>query len=121
MHTTKLSTITGLSGHPMSGLWLLSFANGDVTPIESGHGVRQLAACFGATEGKGDLMEKIVGKEVYYTVDGFGILEAFTPVLEADSRMVWAVEQAGGVLREDDDGKAYDEFGNEVTINVNGD
>jgi hypothetical protein len=74
--------IAGVSGHPMSGLWTLVFMDGTRVHIESGHGVRQLAECFGATEGKGDLQDKIRNQDVYYSVDAFGVLEAFTPADE---------------------------------------
>ena len=81
--TTYRGEITGLSGHPMSGLWQL-FTTAGMVHIGSGHGVRQLAHAFGATEGAGDLMEKIVGQEIVYTVDFMGVLEGFTPIDEWD-------------------------------------
>ena len=72
-------TIIRISGHPMSGLWHLNIS-GRIVHIESGYGVRNLAYCFGATEGTGDLQEKIIGQEIVYTVDDFGVLEGFTPI-----------------------------------------
>ncbi len=54
----------------------------DRASIESRFGVRQLAACFGATEGSGDLQEKIEGQEIVYSVDSFGVLIGFTPLDE---------------------------------------
>lgn len=77
---TYLGTIAGLSGHPMSGPWILSFEDGRIAHIESGHGVRQLVCAFGAREGSGDLLEKIKGQKIVYSVDDFGCLVAFTPV-----------------------------------------
>lgn len=74
--------IAGISGHPMSGLWTLMFMDGKQVHIESGHGVRNLARCFGATQGKGDLQDKIRNQDIYYSVDAFGVLEAFTPADE---------------------------------------
>lgn len=71
--------IHNLSGHPMSGLWELRFESGVAALVSSGHGVRQLARCYGAVEGSGDLLEKIVGQEIYFSVDGFGVLEWFQP------------------------------------------
>lgn len=71
--------IAGVSGHPMSGLWHLVFMDGKRVAIESGHGVRQLADCFGATQGKGDLQDKIRNQDIYYSVDAFGVLEWFVP------------------------------------------
>ena len=94
-------TITGLSGHPMSGLWQLLIEPElddmlagcpNIVHISSGYGVRQLAEAFGATEGKGDLMEKITGKEIYYSTDAFGVMDGFTPVAEASPELVEAYE-----------------------------
>ena len=76
------ATITTLSGYPMSELWTLHFSNGAVVHIESGHGVRQLAAAFDASEGFGDLVDKIAGQEIIYSTDAVGVLEAFTPIAE---------------------------------------
>jgi len=84
--------IAGISGHPMSGLWTLMFEEGEMVHISSGYGVRNLAAAFGATEGSGDLLEKIQGQEVYYSVDEFGVLEGFTPVDEATPAIIEAYE-----------------------------
>ena len=86
-------TIATISGHPMSGLWSLIFEDGDVVHIGSGYGVRNLAAAFGATEGSGDLLEKIAGQEIYYSTDDFGVLEAFTPVDEASEELIQAYEE----------------------------
>jgi hypothetical protein len=74
----------------MSGLWTLIFQDGRSVLVESGFGVRQLAACFGATEGSGDLLEKVVGQEIVFSTDDFGmlggidraILAGFTPIEE---------------------------------------
>lgn len=74
--------IAGISGHPMSGLWTLTFESGAVAHIESGYGVRQLARCFGAREGSGDLQEKIVGQDIYYSCDWLGVFSGFTPAAE---------------------------------------
>ena len=72
-------TISGLSGHPMSGLWTLHFEEGPPAFIESGYGVRALADCFGATEFSGDLMEKIKGQRIVYVTDFLGVMEWFAP------------------------------------------
>ncbi len=63
--------------------------------IESGYGVRNLATCFGASEGNGDLQEKIEGQEIYYSTDFMGVLEAFTPVGEAPEELVELYESQG--------------------------
>lgn len=75
-------TIRTLAGHPLSGLWQLVFESGHVVHVESGVGVRVLAAAFDATMGAGDLLEKIAGQEIIYCVDELGVLDGFTPVDE---------------------------------------
>ena len=82
MARLEFGTISGLSGHPMSGLWMLEFEDAAPVAIESGYGVRQLAACFGATEGSGDILEKIKGKRIRFSRDWVGVLEGFSPVDE---------------------------------------
>ena len=79
---TYRGTIAAISGHPMSGLWNLHFEDGTSVHIESGHGVRQLAACYGAHEGTGDLQDSIEGQDIIYSVDCFNILCGFTPTHE---------------------------------------
>lgn len=86
-------TIAGLSGHPMSGLWTLHFEDGSSAHISSGYGVRNLSRAFGASEGSGDLLEKIVGKEIFYSIADWGEMEAFTPVDEADGDLLEAYEK----------------------------
>ena len=90
MGTTK-GTIRRISGHPMSGLWqlLIDTEEGiEVVHIESGTGVRALASCFGASEGSGDLEEKIIGQEIFFSTDCMGVMEGFTPVDEAPEGML---------------------------------
>ena len=79
---TYRGTIAAISGHPMSGLWSLHFEDGTSCHIESGFGVRQLAACFDAHEGSGDLQDKIEGQDIIYSVDAFNMLCGFTPAHE---------------------------------------
>ena len=78
----KRGTIAGLEGHPMSGLWQIYFEDGEMAHIESGMGVRALACAFDAREGSGDLLEKIKGQEIMYSVDFMGVMEGFTPIDE---------------------------------------
>ena len=79
----RLATIRGLSYQFPSGLATLHLEEPDgSTPsvyVEAGAGLRALASCYGATEGSGDLLEKIVGQEIVYDTDSMGVLEAFTP------------------------------------------
>lgn len=74
--------IKSISGTPGSGLAELNFTDGCSVMIESGFGLRQLAACFGASEGRGDLIQKIRGERIVYTLDDFGILAGFSPYSE---------------------------------------
>ncbi len=83
----KRAVIKGISGQVMSGLWQLQL-DSETVHIESGYGVRNLASAFGASEGTGDLQEKIEGQEIFYTVDEFGVLEGFTPVEEATPELM---------------------------------
>lgn len=76
----QVGTIKALCGNPMSGLWILIFEEGESAFIESGYGVRQLAAAFDAHEGSGDLLECIKGKRINYDTDELGILECFEVV-----------------------------------------
>ena len=88
--TVYRDRIAGLSGHPMSGLWLLGFESGRSIHIESGYGVRQLAHCFGATEGSGDLLEKTFGQEIVWSPDEMGlILGGFTPLADWEGPDDW--------------------------------
>lgn len=79
LNSTSVGVIAGISGQPMSGLWMLHFRDGSFAHLESGYGTRVLAQAFGATEGSGDLQSKIAGKKIAYTVDEFGIFTSFTP------------------------------------------
>jgi hypothetical protein len=70
--------IKDVTGTPGSGLANLNFTDGCSVLIESGFGLRQLAACFGAEQGAGDLNRKIRGQKIVYTLDDFGILAGFS-------------------------------------------
>lgn len=87
-------TIAGISGDALSKLWTLHFEDGSSAQIGSGYGVRQLAVCYGATEGTGDLIEKIKGKKIFYSVNGMGVMEGFSPIEEASEELLEAI-QAG--------------------------
>jgi len=83
----RYGVIAGVEGHPMSGLWMLVFEDGTGVPISSGTGVRALACAFGAREGTGDLLSKIVGQGIYYSMDEFGLeMAGFTPEEEWEDR-----------------------------------
>lgn len=74
----KHAEIIMITGDPMSGLWQL-FTTKGMIHIESGTGVRNLAAAYGAHEGSGDLMRKIQGQKIFYSADEFGVLNCFIP------------------------------------------
>ena len=79
---TRVGTIDTLGGHPMSGLWHLTFLDAPPVMIQSGMGVRALARAFDAHEGSGDIFEKIRGQRIVYSVDEFGVMAGFTPEVE---------------------------------------
>jgi hypothetical protein len=74
--------IKGIGGVKGSGLATLEFEDGSSVMIDSGFGIRQLANCYEAHESKGDLLDKIRGQELIYTVDDFGILAGFSPLAD---------------------------------------
>jgi hypothetical protein len=76
----RVGTIAGLDYQFPSGIAVLSFTNGKVVYIESGCGLRALASCFGATEGKGDLLEKILGRRIRYETDFMNAMVWFAPL-----------------------------------------
>ena len=76
----RVGTIAGLDYQFPSGIAVLALTNGETVYVESGCGLRSLAACFGATEGKGDLREKILGRRIRYEIDFMNVMEWFTPL-----------------------------------------
>jgi hypothetical protein len=76
----KVGTIAGLDYRFPSGIAVLAFTNGKIVYVESGCGLRTLASCFGATEGKGDLVEKILGRKIRYETDFMNVMEWFVPL-----------------------------------------
>lgn len=89
-------TLSGISGGALSKLWTLHFKDGSSAQIGSGHGVRTLAKVYGATEGAGDLIEKIKGKEIFYSVNEIGVMEGFSPVEEADEELLEEYKKEAG-------------------------
>ena len=73
----KVGTIAGLDYQFPSGIAVLAFTSGKVVYVESGCGLRSLASCFGATESKGDLQEKILGRKIRYETDFMNVMEWF--------------------------------------------
>ena len=76
----RVGTIAGLDYQFPSGIAVLAFTNGRIVYVESGCGLRALASCFGAIEGKGDLLEKILGRKIRYETDCMNVMEWFAPL-----------------------------------------
>jgi len=57
-----------------SGLAEIEFTDGSKTLIESGFGLRQIAGCFGS-------LSAAIGKKIEFTVNEWGELIGFSPVL----------------------------------------
>jgi hypothetical protein len=76
----RVGTIAGLDYQFPSGIAVLAFTNGKIVYVESGCGLRTLASCFGATEGRGDLVEKIFGRKIRYGTDFMNVMEWFVPL-----------------------------------------
>ena len=95
-------TILGLGGTWMSGLAHLEIRDerrGELTVhCENAPTVRALDSAFGNVIGEGHTINNEtgghIGKEVYYSTDDFGILEAFTPVEDAPPELVRIYEEA---------------------------
>jgi hypothetical protein len=76
----RVGTIAGLDYQFPSGIAVLAFTNAKMVYVESGCGLRALASCFGATEGKGDLGKKILGRQIRYETDSMNVMEWFAPL-----------------------------------------
>lgn len=93
MEEIRKGKILGFQGSWGSGLAQLvietpdgrtDYVNCDNTPT-----VRALERAFGNVIAEGHMInnEAIKGKEIYYSIGDFGILEGFTPVEEASSEL----------------------------------
>jgi hypothetical protein len=91
----------------LRGSWMSGIANliiedekrGMVSiPCENAQTVRCMEGAFGNVIGEGHTIDNRngghLGKEVYYSVGDFGVLEAFTPVEEAPPELVRIYEEA---------------------------
>jgi hypothetical protein len=76
----RRGTITGFRGSWMSGLGYL-LIDGVGVPCDNAPTVRAIDGCFGDVIAEGHTVNQkvIVGKEIYYSMDGF-VLGGFTPV-----------------------------------------
>lgn len=63
-------TILDIQGDPGSGLAVIMFTDGTTVCIESGFGLRQLANAFNG---------KVIGQEIVFSVDEFGLMDSFCP------------------------------------------
>lgn len=90
-------TIRGIQGSWGSGLATLILDNAQVH-CENAATVRAMEAAFGNVIGQGHTINNEtgghVGREIYYSLDEFGlILAAFTPVEEASDELIEAYEK----------------------------
>jgi hypothetical protein len=94
-------TILSFRGSWMSGLASLAINDERrgmvLVHCENAPTVRALDGCFGDVIDNNHCVrqEAIEGKEIYYSTDPFGILEAFTPVDDAPPEMVRIYENEG--------------------------
>jgi hypothetical protein len=102
MEKIKKGKIMGFQGSWSSGLatLIIQKENGetDFVHCENAPTVRALDGAFGnvITEGHMVNNEAIKGKEIYYSIGSFGILEGFTPIEEASSELVEKYEKQKG-------------------------
>ena len=96
MGEIKFDVIAGININMSSGLASLVFQSGNFCHVESGYGVRVIAAAFGATD---DLLEKIEDQAIFYEVDEFNILQAFTPNALASQELIdeYNNQKLGGI------------------------
>lgn len=87
--------IIGFRGSWQSGLATLIIDDADYgivhIPCDNAPTVRALEGAFGDVIGEGHTVKEdggYVGQEIYYSVDFVGVLEAFTPVEEAQEELV---------------------------------
>jgi hypothetical protein len=75
--------IGGFSGSLGSGLGFLVI-DGHGVPCDNGATVRALESAFGDVIAEGHTVDSkaLEGKEVFYSVASYGVLEGFTPVME---------------------------------------
>ena len=80
-NSLKHGVIDGFIGTWGSGLGYLVI-DGCPVPCDNTATVRALEACFGRVVAPGHLVdqESIVGREIWYQVGLWGVLEAFSPV-----------------------------------------
>lgn len=97
--TIRKGTIVRMDGSWMSGIGELVIdeqRKGRVERVgvtcENAQTVRSLNACFGNVIGEGHTINNEtgghLGKEIFFSVDGIGILDGFTPVESAPPEMV---------------------------------
>ena len=75
----RVATIAGLNYRFPEGIATLFFKDGSSVFVDSGIGLRAFAQCFGATDERGDLLERVRGQDILYELDEFGVMISFTP------------------------------------------
>lgn len=73
-----IGRIQSITGQSMSGIACIHFEDGSSVFVESGFGMRQLAAAFDA-ENPGQFKDKVIGQVIEYEVDQFGVMAEFKP------------------------------------------
>jgi hypothetical protein len=63
--------------NPMDGLTKVIFTNDEMVYVESSYGLRAMASAVGGN------LNDMIGKEISYNTDDFGILESFDFVIES--------------------------------------
>ena len=77
-----IDRIEGVLDAEESGAYKIVFQDDSFATINSGSQLEQLAICFGATVGAGDLQEKLRGQKVVYCMTMQRELRGFTPYNE---------------------------------------
>ena len=102
----RKGVIKGFSGSWGSGLAFLQIQDSEtgvisITPCDNGATVRALQSAFGNVIGEGHTVKSdggFLGQEIYYTLTDYGIMEAFTPVEEADIELIEMYEKQRGEI-----------------------
>lgn len=87
-------TIVGLSGSWGSGIAMLMIKDdkGKVNMIacDNATTIRSLDACYGdvITEGHGINLKNVIGKEIFYSMTDYGVVEGFTPVEDMENENI---------------------------------
>ena len=65
--------ISGITGHPLGGLYQIHFEDGRVAHLQSGMGARQFVSVYGS-------LGNAVGKRIRYETDSLNVMRYFEPI-----------------------------------------